>query len=195
MRVIAGTRKSRKLYAPPGEKTRPTHDRVKEALFSILGDVSGKSVVDLYAGTGALGIEALSRGAKHACFVERARAPLECIRRNLEELKLADQSTVLPKSVASVAPDLLRLGPHDLVFCDPPWAHIADVLVLLDELDPTSWLTADGRLVVEHPSKFDAALHPLKGMVVTKTRAWGDTAVTFFEGVPTGVELRDPDPT
>ena len=152
MRVIAGRLRSRKLHAPSGMDTRPTHDRVKEALFSVLGDIRGRRVVDLYAGTGALGIEALSRGVSHACFVERARGALECLRRNLTELGLAADSTVLARGVESVGADLLRLGPHDLIFCDPPWASMVAVMNLLDKLRISSWLASDGIFILEHPA-------------------------------------------
>lgn len=180
MRIIAGSLRSRRLHAPPGNQTRPTHDRVKEALFSILGDLREKSVVDLYAGTGALGIEALSRGASHACFVERSRSALECIRRNLDELNLLEASTILARSVESSAGDLRRLGPYDLVFCDPPWTDVADVLVSLDKLTPCTWLTSNALLLLEHPAKFPPPRTALPSMIVVDQRAWGDTGVTFY---------------
>lgn len=186
MRVIAGSLRSRRLHAPPGNQTRPTHDRVKEALFSVLGNLNDQRVVDLYAGTGALGIEALSRGASHACFVERSRVALECIRRNLQELKLVEASTVLARSVESSATELCRLGPHDLVFCDPPWAQMADVISLLGRIAPTQWLAANGMLLVEHPAKFEPPREGLPGLTIVDRRNWGDTAVTFYLAESTG---------
>jgi 16S rRNA (guanine966-N2)-methyltransferase len=186
MRVIAGRLRSRKLHAPTGADTRPTHDRVKEALFSVLGDIRGARVVDLYAGTGALGIEALSRGASHACFVERARGALDCLRRNLSELGLVPESTVLARGVESSGSELTRLGPHDLIFCDPPWARMADVVALLGRLSMASWLAADGVLILEHPARIDAAQLVVAGLTATDSRRWGDTAVSLYSPAPSG---------
>jgi len=178
MRVIAGRLRSRRLHAPEGPHTRPTHDRVKEALFSILGDVRGGNVLDLYAGTGALGIEALSRGARHACFVERARGALECLQRNLQELALLEQSTIVPRSVEAARSMLTSVGPYDLVFCDPPWSEVERVCTLLGRLRLPEWLDGEGRLVVEHASKL--ASQPIEGLVIVDRREWGDTAVTLY---------------
>src|SRR5689334_3768381 len=98
-RVIAGRLGGRTLVAPAGASTRPTSDRVREALFSILGDIEGATVLDLFAGTGALGIEALSRGASHATLVENARPALRALAQNLETLELGPKARVLPMSV------------------------------------------------------------------------------------------------
>ena len=117
MRVVAGEFKGRRLQAPRGRRTRPTADRVREALFSMLGDVSGARVLDLYAGSGALGIEALSRGAESAVFVERDQQALAAMRRNLEavgaeaDVRRQDVSRFLARTE----------GTFDLVFCDPPY--------------------------------------------------------------------------
>ncbi|HYP48820.1 MAG TPA: 16S rRNA (guanine(966)-N(2))-methyltransferase RsmD, partial [Thermoleophilaceae bacterium] len=117
MRVVAGAFKGRRLQAPKGERTRPTADRVREALFSVLGDIGGLRVLDLFAGSGALGIEALSRGASGATFVESDARALAVIRRNLE---LVGAEGTLERR------DALRYlaraeGAFDLVFCDPPY--------------------------------------------------------------------------
>jgi 16S rRNA (guanine966-N2)-methyltransferase len=184
MRVIAGKLRGRTLHAPRGERTRPTHGRVREALFSVLGDVSGMGVADLCAGTGALGIEALSRGARHACFVERSRVALECLRRNVQELDLVEASTVIARSVESSDPELLRLGPHDLVFCDPPWSKIEAFVAVLGRLSPQRWLATGGILVLEHPAKCDPARLGVLGLLATDRRRWGDTGATFFVAAP-----------
>lgn len=178
MRVIAGRLRSRKLHAPRGAQTRPTHDRVKEALFSVLGSVAGYHVLDLYAGTGALGIEALSRGARHACFVERARAALESLHRNLNELELSEQSTVLTKSVESSGAELNRLAPFDLVFCDPPWKEMDAVSSTLSALTAAEWLSREGMLLLEHPTRWEP--RTIQGLQASAERRWGDTAVTFY---------------
>ena len=117
MRVVAGTFKGRRLVAPRGTRTRPTADRVREALFSMLGDVGGARVLDLYAGSGALGIEALSRGADSAVFVESDARAIAAIERNLASIGV--EATVWRRDVLRF---LARAdGPFDLVFCDPPY--------------------------------------------------------------------------
>ena len=184
MRVVAGQLRSRKLCAPAGALTRPTHDRVKEALFSVLGDIRDTNVADLYAGTGALGIEALSRGARHACFVERAKAALECLRRNLQSLQLTDQSTVLARPVESSGPELLRLGPFDLMFCDPPWTNLEQVIAHLSHSFAHRWLHPEGILVLEHPAKADPDRMAISNLIAIDGRSWGDTAVTFYRASP-----------
>lgn len=121
--MIAGRFKGRALVVPPGRDTRPTADRVRGAIFNSLGSLGvleGATVADLFAGSGALGIEALSRGARHCTFVETARPALQALRTNLDRLGLeAADATVLARPVASV---LGGLGPVDVAFCDPPYA-------------------------------------------------------------------------
>src|SRR5512144_2567254 len=121
MRVIAGKFRGRPLRAPRGLTTRPTADRAREAIFQILGDLTGLRVLDLYAGTGAMGIEALSRGAGHAVFVESDAAAAKAIRDNVERLGLTGQTTLLTAVVERARPRLEKLGPFDLVLADSPW--------------------------------------------------------------------------
>ncbi|HMA91385.1 MAG TPA: 16S rRNA (guanine(966)-N(2))-methyltransferase RsmD [Polyangiaceae bacterium] len=186
MRVISGRLRSRRLHAPRGEGTRPTHDRVKEALFSMLGDISGYTVADLYAGTGALGIEALSRGARHACFVERNRIALECLRRNVHDLALVELCTIIARDLQTAQPDLLRLAPIDLAFCDPPWPQMDDAIALLSKLQPIRWLGPEGLLVLEHPARFEPPARAVSGLEKTAQRRWGDTAVSIFQTAANG---------
>src|SRR6185295_14611285 len=103
MRIVGGSLGGRVLRAPAGRATRPTSEKVREAVFNILGDVEGASVLDLFAGSGALGIEALSRGAAHATFVDAGRPALATIRANLDELGLAPRATVLAGDAAALA--------------------------------------------------------------------------------------------
>jgi 16S rRNA (guanine966-N2)-methyltransferase len=127
MRIVAGKWRGRKLVAPPGEATRPTADRVRQALFDMLlhapwggpDTVEGAHVLDLFAGTGAFGLEALSRGAAHATFVEQDRAALAALRANIAACQAQDRCTVLAID-ALAAP---RGEPADLVFLDPPYRH------------------------------------------------------------------------
>jgi len=123
MRVIAGTHRGRELVAPRGRATRPTSDRVREALFSILGEaVAGARVLDLFAGSGALAIEALSRGAAEATLVDSAAAPIDAIRRNLEALGL-DAEVVRAPALRFLQTAYRRARQYDLVFVDPPYRH------------------------------------------------------------------------
>ncbi|MGI8748968.1 MAG: 16S rRNA (guanine(966)-N(2))-methyltransferase RsmD, partial [Thermoleophilaceae bacterium] len=120
MRVVAGTHRGRRLHRPPGLGTRPTSDRVREALFSMLADnVTGARVLDLFAGSGALGIEALSRGAARAVFVESSRSTVETVQRNLSELGL--DARVHRRDALSYLRGAGGSSHYDLVFLDPPY--------------------------------------------------------------------------
>ena len=119
MRIVAGAYRGRKLQAPRGTSVRPTSDRVREALFSILGDISGLRVLDLFAGSGALAIEALSRGAASATLVENDRTAIEAIRANLAPLEHANAQVERADALVWLGG---RRGPFDLVFADPPYS-------------------------------------------------------------------------
>ena len=170
MRVVAGEFKGRRLVAPRGSRTRPTADRVREALFSMLGDVAGARVLDLYAGSGALGIEALSRGAESAVFVERDRAALSALERNLE-------ATGAPGEVRrqDVARFLARPeGTFDLVFCDPPYDVAPALSGTLAEALPA--ITGQDARIVTESDKRNPLLLPLP-LVVERT--YGDTRIAI----------------
>jgi 16S rRNA (guanine(966)-N(2))-methyltransferase RsmD len=171
VRVVAGDLKGRRLASPPrGADVRPTADRVREALFSILGDVSGARVLDLYCGTGALAIEALSRGASAATLVDVRPA---LARRNVAELDLADRAEV----VRSDALRFLRQdgSGFDLIFCDPPY-RLADRLERKLESLAAPRLSKDGRLIVE-----SAARRPLRlELPVLAERTYGETAIGVY---------------
>ncbi|MFN2557349.1 MAG: 16S rRNA (guanine(966)-N(2))-methyltransferase RsmD [Nitriliruptorales bacterium] len=139
MRVIAGTARGRRLSAPPGRDTRPTSDRVKEALFSALGPrLRGARVADLYAGSGALGIEALSRGAASATFVERSRSAQRALSDNLSRSGLEAQAFVVRDDVRAALRTRPRGAPFDIVLIDPPYdvdhRELQEVLHLVSEL-------------------------------------------------------------
>jgi 16S rRNA (guanine966-N2)-methyltransferase len=170
MRVVAGEFKGRRLQTARGTRTRPTADRVREALFSMLGDVSGARVLDLYAGSGALGIEALSRGAESAVFVERDQAALAALRRNLDAVGARAEVR---------RQDVLRFlarpeGTFDLVFCDPPYDGAPAVAAPLAGALPTL-LGEDARIVTES-DKRNPLLLPLPLLV---ERTYGDTRVAI----------------
>lgn len=181
MRVVAGRLRGRVLKAPPGDATRPTGARVKEALFSILGDVDAYRVLDLYAGSGALGIEALSRGAATSVFVEAARPALTALRDNLEKLDLLTSSKVLAVRLEAARPQLAREQPFDLVLCDPPWRDAHAALEQLQALTELGVFSPSARVVLEHSAKEPIAAAVGSGrLLVTDERRWGDTAVTIF---------------
>lgn len=176
MRVIAGIARGHPLVAPRDRATRPITDRVKETLFAILGArVPGARVLDLYAGSGAIGLEALSRGAEHATFVEHARSALAALRENLDRTRLGEMATV----EASDVERFLARPPAelwDLVFLDPPYdlhAIVAPLLAVEPHLAP------DAMLVVKHFWRTD--LPPVAGIEPVRQRRFGETMLSFLE--------------
>ena len=172
MRVVAGALRGRRLEAPNGDAVRPTADRVREAAFSILGDVSGARVLDLYCGTGAMGIEAVSRGAASAELVDTEPAPAQS---NVSALGIEDRCTV----VRADALDYLRLADtrYDLVFCDPPY-RLADRLApQLEEAIPPR-LAEEGRVIVESAARSPIALD----LPLLKERRYGATLIRIHTG-------------
>jgi 16S rRNA (guanine966-N2)-methyltransferase len=148
MRIIAGEWRGRPLAAPAGQGTRPTADRTRETLFSMLasrlGSFEGLRVADLYAGSGALGLEALSRGAAHATFVENDSKALAAIRANLLAFKAEDRADVRALSATNLAP----AQPFDMIFADPPYGAGSGDLVV-EAVRGANWLTPGGWLAVE----------------------------------------------
>ena len=172
MRVVAGTHRGRVLKAPKGEQTRPTSDRVREALFSILGEsVEAAAVLDLFAGSGALGIEALSRGAASAAFVDNAHAAVSVIADNLEALGLEGEVIRMP-ALRALACTPVAARQYDLVFIDPPY-RLASALgpELSVALKPL--LSADARVVTESDRRDPLALE----LPLQLERRYGDTLI------------------
>lgn len=181
MRVIAGSAKGRRLFAPKGTQTRPTSDRVKESLFSILGElVPGSAVLDLYAGSGSLGIEALSRGAAGAVFVDSERAATEAIGRNIEAAGFSERATVRERSAEAAVRDLVAGGVRfDLIFLDPPY-RIKPVDLEAVVGTAAQLLTDSGSAVLEH--RADSQLPRFEGPVEAyDVRRYGDTGLTFLK--------------
>jgi 16S rRNA (guanine966-N2)-methyltransferase len=173
MRVVAGRLGGRRLHAPPGQATRPTSDRVREALFSALGPLDGESVLDLYAGSGALAIEALSRGAGRAVLVERDGRAAAVIRRNLDELGVgAEQAVVRRRDALKALGDAREAGAtYDLVFIDPPYRLAAGLGPdLAAALVPV--LARGARVIGESDRR---APLDLPGLCTTFERRYGDT--------------------
>jgi 16S rRNA (guanine966-N2)-methyltransferase len=182
MRVIGGEFRSRRLKSIPGAATRPTPDRLRETLFDILQSrIEGSTFVDAYAGTGAVGIEALSRGASHAWLLERNRAAVEAIRENLASLQLETRATV----VAGPAAAAIARYPADIVFLDPPYELEKEYNAALDALSDAP----RGLIVVQHSIRFalPGQRGPLRRSRVVRQ---GDNALSFFVPVPNP----EPDP-
>lgn len=177
MRVVGGALGGRRLTAPQGMATRPTSDRVREALFNVLGPLGGAVVLDLYAGTGALAIEALSRGASRAVLVESGRPALASIRQNVDALGLKSRVQVLAQPVLRALPNLSSLGPFDLVLLDPPYAALEEASVVLTKV--VSICSPSAVLVLEHASR-DAPPEP-DALRRVETRVYGDTAISLYE--------------
>jgi 16S rRNA (guanine966-N2)-methyltransferase len=176
MRIIAGSRKGHKIQAPRGRDTRPTSDRVRENVFNILGPVDGATVLDLYAGSGAMGLEALSRGATRAVFVERDGDAARTIERNLDKLRLS--ATILRQdAVSALAAEAGAGRKYDLVLVDPPYEMYSDVQPQLARYLP-SVLAADGVVVVET----DARVEPELPLAQRTSRKYGQARITVFEG-------------
>jgi 16S rRNA (guanine966-N2)-methyltransferase len=173
MRVVAGEFKGRQLRAPRGVRTRPTADRVREALFSILGDVSGARVLDLFAGSGALGIEALSRGAASVTFVEKDPRAVAVIRRNLEAVGASGEISRRDALGFLAASE----GTYDLVLVDPPYDSAARIAGPLAERLPA--VLADGARVVTESDKRQPLELPLP---LLRERIYGDTRIAVHGG-------------
>jgi 16S rRNA (guanine966-N2)-methyltransferase len=168
IRIIAGDFKGRRLKTPATDKVRPTADRVREAWFNIMQrSMRAARVLDLFAGSGALGLEALSRGATSADFVEVHRQALTTLRANIKTLDVADRTVIHPRDAMKFA-EQLQPGQYDVAFADPPYASgQAGLLVAIFRLTPFASIFA-----IEHPED-----QPIPG---DDTRRYGDTAVTFI---------------
>ena len=175
MRIIAGQWRGRRLATPKHNRTRPTPDRVKEAVFSILGDVSEASILDAFAGTGALALEALSRGAHHADLVERDTKAVEAIRTNVDALG-ASASIHRGDVTRLIARGVLQ-GPYDLVFIDPPYASGSWNRVL-SGLDSAGVLSESARVINEHPT--GTPIEAPGRFLVETERTYGDVAITIL---------------
>ena len=194
MRITGGTHRSRALKAPRGSSTRPTSDRVREALFAILAahaELGGVRVLDLYAGTGALALEALSRGAARATLVERGREALGAIRANVAALRVGGQVEIVAAPVERSA-SALRGGGFGLVFVDPPYADVASGVALraVEEVVAAGALAERATLVLEHApdrkrAEHDEEIGPdIAGLVRRETRRYGDTCLSFYDPAP-----------
>ena len=180
MRVISGSARRLPLVTPKGLNTRPTSDKVKETLFNILAPyLYDAKVLDLFAGSGAIGIEALSRGSRHCTFIEKDKDALNCIRKNLEKTRLAEKATVYQADVLSRLP-ALSSGPFDLIFMDPPYNMELEkkVLGIIADRD---MCTDDGLIVVEAASDTDLSYATELGYEVVKVKDYKNSKHVFFK--------------
>ncbi|MFA5203770.1 MAG: 16S rRNA (guanine(966)-N(2))-methyltransferase RsmD [Lentisphaeria bacterium] len=190
MRIISGICGGLRLKAPPGLDTRPTADRVKESLFSMLGDLGGQRVLDLFAGSGALGLEALSRGAVAAVWVEQQKrlSPLlednwATIRNGLQHAGVAAEGRVLTAEVRQVPRQLAaEAGTFDLIFADPPYHPPAGgygARELVADAEFARWAGPQALLVLEHADDVVPAWHPLSPWRLLRQRRYGQTVLSF----------------
>jgi len=182
LRVISGTLKGRRLVSPAGLATRPTADRIKESVFNILsGGIADRRVLDLFAGTGALGIEAPSRGAETAVFIDQAKPALDAIRRNIVSLELEDRSRIIRWNIRKNLNCLISRHPFDLVFMDPPYGTGA-VSPTLEALIACGALASTARIVIEHSDRerLHLCMDPL---TLADQRRFGKTLVSFVNAV------------
>ena len=173
MRIIAGSRKGSRISAPKGVDTRPTGDRVREAAFNLIGPVDDASVLDLFAGSGAMGMEALSRGACSAVFVESDREACRAIDRNLEKLGLTGARVVCDDVLRFLARERSR---YDLVLVDPPYEMVESLQMALSTYLPAV-LVEDGLIVLESSARLEPEL-PLQKRT---SRRYGSARLTLFE--------------
>jgi len=187
MRVIAGSARRIQLVSPKGQETRPTSDRAKESLFNMIADkLSGASVLDLFCGSGAIGIEALSRGAKEAVFVDSSKLAQTAVTQNLEKTKLGAGAQMLGMQVAKALQQLSQAGKRfDIIFLDPPYDmrgtnYLAQTLQTLSTVD----LLVEGGLIIAETdtrtgANFAESIPPVP-FVYTHTRSYGQTCFLFY---------------
>jgi 16S rRNA (guanine(966)-N(2))-methyltransferase RsmD len=177
MRIVAGRFKGRVLQGPTGAGVRPTSDGLRETLFNVLGPrVEGARVLDAFAGTGAVGLEALSRGARRATFVERDRRAAAVVQGNIAACRATNEAEVLEAEFHAARPGLIGSGPFDLVFLDPPYDY-AEMDGLVADTAPL--VAPGGRLVVEHRRR-RALPDAAGGLTRYRTVVAGDSALSFY---------------
>jgi 16S rRNA (guanine966-N2)-methyltransferase len=181
-RIIAGSHGGRRLVAPAGALTRPTSDRVREAIFSALHsmtDLAGARFADLFAGSGAVGLEALSRGADHALLVESDARAACTIRDNIVALRVGAAARLVTGKVAQVLAGPPDGGPYDVVFADPPYAVGDDEIVQIQEaLLANAWLAPDAVVAIERSSRGDP-LSWVDGITADRSRRYGETTLWY----------------
>lgn len=173
LRIITGAYGGRIIATSSSFKTHPMGDRIRGSLFNILGDLSGKRVLDAFAGSGSLGFEAISRGAAHATFIERDRQAQQVIAENIQTLKAGDKTALIRASVSAWS-ETSEDQKFDLIFADPPYndLQLSTVAKLKDHLQPK------GLMVLSYPGRESAPT--VNGVVVVDKRSYGDAALAFY---------------
>ncbi|NLX61069.1 MAG: 16S rRNA (guanine(966)-N(2))-methyltransferase RsmD [Tissierellia bacterium] len=181
MRVISGEKKGFKLRSPKGVNTRPTEDRIKESLFNILRDIHNESVVlDLFAGSGGIGIEFLSRGAKKTFFVDKSYESIECIKDNLVHTDYILKSEVIKKDAFRALKEFNEKGIRfNYIFADPPYEK-GLALKTLETIDNMDILKKDGLLIIEHEINLNLDIKPLSKLSKKDYRKYGSKAISFY---------------
>jgi 16S rRNA (guanine966-N2)-methyltransferase len=181
MRVIAGKYKSRRLNAPPGMHTRPTSDRLRETLFNVVApSIEGSVWLDLFAGTGAIGIEALSRGARSVYFVEAAGLAAKTIRKNLQTLEIAEGVEVIEREVSNALRMLdSQAVACDFVFLDPPYRKMGEYEQVMGFLSQSQLLSPQSVVIAEHDKRFDPG-NEFGALRRYRTLRQGDAVLSFY---------------
>ncbi|MDR4509713.1 MAG: 16S rRNA (guanine(966)-N(2))-methyltransferase RsmD [Candidatus Brocadiaceae bacterium] len=188
MRVIAGCAKGKYLNSPKGNSTRPIKNRIKESLFNILsGEIPGSSILDLYAGSGAVGIEALSRGAKSCIFVEKERSAIQVIKRNLESTGLQEKANIIQGDVLGIFPFLEKKGiTVNLLLACPPYPLIEKssyrdkLLIFFSLLSRERIVQPDGTMMLQQKTVLFDIPPEATSLELFDTRVYGDTQLSFF---------------
>lgn len=173
IRLIAGKYGGRQIACPPGKQTHPMGERIRGSLFNILGDITGLEVLDAFAGSGSLGLEALSRGASHATFIERDKIAQRVIEENITTLHVEDRAKLIKTSVAQWD-ETTKNEHYDIIFVDPPYhdLQISTVNRLVKYLKP------NGLMVLSYPGRESTST--VNGVVVVDNRSYGDAALAFY---------------
>ena len=180
MRVITGSARGHNLKAPKGENTRPTSDRIKEALFSIIGMIDdGSTVLDLFSGSGAIGIEFLSRGAKLAYFIDSDSESIKVIKENLEKTRLIEKSLVYKNNVEKAIKTIGNKHiDFDYIFLDPPYNKEL-VIKTLENINNEKLLKNNGIIIIEHETRLELP-DKIFNIIKVDYRKYGDTSISFY---------------
>jgi 16S rRNA (guanine966-N2)-methyltransferase len=181
MRIIGGDARGRTIYSPKQSQMRPTSDGIKESLFNILHEPSGKSFVDLFAGCGSVGLEALSRGAAKVVFVEKNAVMVNAIKRNLRDLDLGGEHEILAMEAAKALRKLQKRDESfDIIFADPPYER-GFVREIFRSLGGGNFLSEDGLLIIQHSLREEVDEQHTGDFILTDRRRYGDTHLSFFK--------------
>lgn len=181
MRVITGTAKGKRLLTPKDERVRPTTDRIKETLFNIINPyVRDAVIIDCFAGTGGIGIEALSRGARQAYFIDNHRESIQLIRKNLEIAQLEEKGRILPTEASSALISLANKNTKaDIIFMDPPY-HLNSISGLIEIISQNNLLAEDGIIIAEHDNRIKLS-DKIASFIKIDQRVYGTTIMSYYK--------------